>query len=192
VLAVAAVLAGCSSAPVEPQIFTFNYALRQVPDVGALIHSITSGQRTIADVIGPDPCNFTASFAAQSGTGPPVRPVTNVNGNPGQMGFNISIAAATPVNINTDNPPGCPNIGEFNISIGERNEALDVRGRTNRGSAQLVVGGTHFTGTFLEATLAGFRQQTRYASGELRFVATTTVATTVLLVDGSYAFTPHR
>jgi hypothetical protein len=182
----AAMLLGCPGQPLEPQIVIFNYAVRQVADPAALIASIQGGQTTVVAEIGANPCNFTASFAG------PNPPSININGDPGQTGFNISIVSTTPTNLATTNPGNCQAIEEIMIFIGARNQALNVGGRTNLTSAELMVGGMRL-GTasgFFEASLTAFRQQTRYASGEFRFVGTmgsTAGPATVLLADGSYA-----
>ncbi len=194
VLALVAGLFGCtpSGQPLEPKILTFNYMVIQFSDsaaVTALVASIQSGQTTVADELPANPCNFTASFAGtNAGTN---QTSINVNGNPGQTGFNIQIESMTPVNITTTNPTDCQPVSEIAIFIGHMDEALDIGGQTNETSAEMVVGGNLFEtySGFFEGSLTGFRQQTGYASGEFQFVSASpgTAANARLLVSGFYA-----
>jgi hypothetical protein len=190
----AALLAACPNGePVQPQILTFNYKIRQlhVRDVTDLLNRIRSGQTTVANELGSNPCNFTASFANPTPPMVPTAPIVHVGGGPG-AGFNLNITTTTPVSITTTNPPTCQSVDEIAISIGgAQTGGLDVGGRTNLTSAELVVGGTRFTSAvgFFEATLTNFQRPPPggYASGQFRFVATTQVGNATLLGDGSYA-----
>src|SRR5574337_113221 len=107
-------LGGCANrgTPLTPQILTFNYAVRAVPDASALIASVQSGQTTVSDLLSRDPCNFTADFS--SATPPQVFPY----GSPGQTGFNVNIVSTAPVGLSTTNPSSCVALDEVEINIG--------------------------------------------------------------------------
>jgi hypothetical protein len=182
-----AVFFGCgpNSQPLEPKILTFNYMLIQYSDPAAFITEIQSGQKTVADELPADPCNFTADAAAST-------PLSiDIFGDPGQNGFNVTITSATLVNVTTTNPANCQPVNEINMTIGAANEALGVGGQTNKTSADLVVGGNSFSShnKFFEGSLTGYNQQTGYASGGFQFVGSSsgTAANVLLLVHGSFA-----
>ena len=186
VLALVVALTGCTPGgqPLEPKILTFNYLVASFADPAALIASIQNGQTTVADQIRAT-CNFTADAAAS-------RPLSiDILGVPGQTGFNIAIESTTLVSITTTNPANCQPVSEISVFIGGASQALDVGGRTNSTSAEMVVGGNRFdtVGGFFEGSLTGYNQQTGYASGEFQFVADSpgTAANVLLLVDGSFA-----
>jgi hypothetical protein len=186
-LALVAVLVGCTpnSQPLEPKILTFNYVETSYADPAALIASLQSGQTTVADELPANPCNFTAHVANSW-------PLSiDIIGNPGTTGFNVTISSATLVNLTTTNPGNCRPVTEIVVNIGSSNEALDVGGRTNSTSAEMVVGGNRYdTGSgFFEGSLTTFRQQSGYATGEFQFVSDSpgTAANVLLLVSGFYA-----
>ena len=194
-LALVAVLFGCTSSgqPLEPKILSLNYMVIQYSDpaaISALIASIQSGQTTVADELPTDPCNFTAD------DGDTAVLSIDINGIPGDSGFNIAIWTSGLVNITTTNPTDCQPVSSINMTIGSASEALDVGGQTNNTSAIIVMGGNTFntgdelvSNQFFEASLMGFRPQTGYARGEFQFVSAApgTAANARLLVSGFYA-----
>ena len=109
-----------------PQILTFNYAVRTVPDASALIVSVQDGQTTVSDLLSLDPCNFTADFSRAT------PPQIFVNGTPGQTGFNVNIVSTDPVGLSTNNPSSCTALDEFEINIGGLSEALAIGAQTSQ------------------------------------------------------------
>jgi hypothetical protein len=186
-LVVIAALVGCApnGPPVEPKILTFNYVVASYADPAALIAALQNGQTTVADELPTTPCNFTADAAAST-------PLSiDILGTPGQAGFNVTITSATLVNITTTNPANCQPVSEIAMTIGDANEALGVGGKTNRTSAELVVGGDRFdtNNRFFAGSLTGYNQQTGYASGEFQFAGSSpgTAPNVLLLGHGSFA-----
>lgn len=102
-------LAGCATrgTPLAPQLLTFNYAVRAVPDASTLIASVQGGQETVSNLLTREPCNFSADFSS------PTPPQVFINGTPGQTGFNVNIVSTAPVSISTTNPASCTALDEF-------------------------------------------------------------------------------
>lgn len=183
-LALLLALAACTT-PIEPKILTFNYGTIAALDPAMLIDRVASGQTTVDDELGSNPCNFTADAEAST-------PLSiDFLGMPGEEGFNVTISSASLVNLTTTNPPACPAVTEINMTIGALGESLDVGGRTNATGAEIIVGGDGFaTGSgFFEGTLSHYSRQTGYGSGRFQFAAFSPArsAHVVLLVSGSYA-----
>ncbi len=190
-LAIAALvgLGGCANrgTPLTPQILTFNYAVRAVPDASALIASVQSGQTTVSDLLSRDPCNFTADFS--SATPPQVFPY----GSPGQTGFNVNIVSTAPVGLSTTNPSSCVALDEVEINIGGGSEALALGVPTNltNGRIWLVDGRRFETSQFFQARVRAFDTANRRSNGDFQFISRLSAGSnTVLIVEGSYALTP--
>ena len=188
-LAIALALVGCGNrgTPVSPQVLSFNYSVRTVPDASALIASVQGGQTTVADLLSQGPCNFTADFSTRT------PPLISVNGTPGETGFNVRLVSTTPVAIATSNPPSCSAVAEFEISIGGRSEALALGAQTNltEGRVWLVDGNRFPTSQFFQARVTTFDPTTRRAGGDFRFIDRLSPGSnTVMIVEGSYAMTP--
>ncbi|MEO1089006.1 MAG: hypothetical protein AAFX81_00090 [Pseudomonadota bacterium] len=195
-LVLLAALGACqpSGQPVQPQILALNYGVLATPLPGlatprAVIDAVASGQADVGDLLGADPCNFTANFAVT----PP--PQISMNGTPGNVGFSISIVSTNPVNINSQNAANCRVLDEYTLFLGGPPDSLGVGGTTNQTSASVsFTDGSIFDtgGGHLEATLSGFDANTRYSSGAIRIVAdqVATASNRVLVIEGSYAVTP--
>jgi hypothetical protein len=180
-------LAGCST-PIEPQILSFNYALRSVPDWPTFLASVQSGQTRISDLLSSNPCNFTADFSVAS------PPELFTSGTPGQTGFNVSVVALTPVSIPvTTNPPSCPALEQIEIVIGSPSQALALGMFTDvtNGRIWLLNGPRFPISQHFEARVQRFNPANSRSDGQFRFVSRDMAATnTVLIVEGSYAITP--
>jgi hypothetical protein len=186
-MAVLVGLGGCAPRGTPPQLLTFNYGVRTVPDASALIASVQGGQTTISDLLSRDPCNFTADFSRAV----PPRVVTN--GTPGQTGFNVNIISVDPVGLSTTNPSACTALDEVEINIGGLSEALTLGTQTRRTNGRVWLdGGQRFaTSEFFQARVQGFDPANRRSNGDFRFINRLSAGSnTVLIVEGSYALTP--
>jgi len=183
-------LFGCRSnrgTPLTPQILTFNYAVRTVPDASALIASVQGEQTTVSDLLSPDPCNFTADFSSAT------PPQVFVNGTPGRTGFTVNIVSTTPVGLSTTNPSSCTALDEFEINIGGLSEALALGAQTSQtnGRVWLVDGRQFGVSGFFRARVQGFDPANRRSNGDFRFINRLSASSnTVLIVEGTYALTP--
>jgi hypothetical protein len=188
-MAVLVALGGCANrgTPLEPQILTFNYGVRAVPDASALIASVQGGQTTVSDLLSQDPCNFTADFSSAT------PPQIFVNGVPGQTGFNVNLVSTDPVSIPVTNPPSCTALDEFEINIGGLSEALALGAQTSltNGRIWLVDNRQFATSQFFQARVQGFDPANRRSNGDFRFINRLSASSnTVLIVEGSYTLTP--
>ena len=188
-LMAALALAGCANrgTPLTPQLLTFNYAVRTVPDASALITSVQSGQTTVSSLLSQDSCNFTVDFSSAT------PPQVFVNGIPGQTGFNVNIVSTAPVGLSTTNPASCTALDEFEINIGGRSEALALGAQTSltNGRVWLVNGRQFATSQVLQARIQGFDPANRRSNGDFRFIDRLSAGSnTVLILEGSYALTP--
>ena len=182
-------LAGCANrgTPLTPQILTFNYAVRKVPDASAVIASVQGGQTTVSNLLSQDPCNFTADFSSAT------PPQVFANGIPGQTGFNVNIVSTAPVGLSTTNPPSCMALDELEINIGGQSEALALGAQTSltNGRVWLVDGSQFATSQFFQARVQGFDPANRRSNGDFRFIDRLSAGSnTVMIVEGSYALTP--
>jgi hypothetical protein len=182
-------LGGCANrgTPIRPQILTFNYGVRTVPDASALIASVESGQMTVSELLSQDPCNFTADFSSSQ------PPKVVVNGTPGQTGFTVRIFSITPVGLSTNNPSSCTELDEFVIDIGRQSEALALGNLTSLANGRfLLVDGRQFaTSQFFQARVQGFDPANRRSNGDFRFINRLSPGSnTVLIVEGAYALKP--
>jgi hypothetical protein len=182
-------LAGCANrgTPLTPQILTFNYAVRTVPDATALIASVQSGQTTVADLLSQDPCNFTADFSSAT------PPQIFINGIPGQVGFNVNLVSTDPVGVPATNPSSCTALDELEINIGGLSEALGVGAQTSltNGRVWLADDRQFATSQFFQARVQGFDPASRRSNGDFRFINRLSAGSnTVLILEGSYALTP--
>lgn len=191
VLALLIVSLGLSSCnrgtPLRPQILTFNYAVRGVPNASDLIASVQSGQTSVSSLLSVDPCNFTADF---SGATPPQ---VFINGTPGQTGFNVNLISTDPHGIATTNPASCVELDEVEINIGGRSEALALGTLTTHTNGRIWLNnGNQFQASeFFQAQVHGFDPATRRSNGEFRFIdRLSSTSNTVLIVEGTYALTP--
>lgn len=190
VLALTLALAGCANrgTPLAPQILTFNYAVRTVPDATALITSVQGGQTTVSSLLSRDVCNFTADFSSLT------PPQVFIYGVPGQTGFNVNLVSTAPVSsLTTNNPASCTALDEFEINIGGRTEALTLGMQTARtnGRVKLADNREFATSEYFQARVQGFDSATRRSNGDFRFIGRLgSGSNTVLIVDGTYALTP--
>ena len=181
---------GCANrgTPLTPQILTFNYAVRAVPDASALIASVQGGQTTVSDLLARDPCNFTADFSSAT------PPQVFTNGTPGQTGFNVNIVStAAPIGLSTTNPSSCTDLDEFEINIGGQSQALALGAQSSvtNGRVLLVDAREFATSQFFQARVQGFDPANRRSNGDFRFINRLSAGSnTVLIVEGSYALTP--
>ena len=181
--------AGCatSGTPLTPQILSFNYVVRTVPDASALIASVQGGQTTVSSLLSQAPCNFTADFSSAT------PPQVFVNGTPGQTGFNVNIVSTDPVGISTANPASCTALDELEINIGGQSEALVLGAATSltNGRVWLADGRQFATSQFFQARVHDFDVASRRSNGEFRFIDRLSAGSnTVLILEGSYALTP--
>ena len=188
-------LLGCGNTEVfrNLQILSFKYEIRPLGDGQAfddLIASVESGTQSVSSLFNT-PCGFTADFDNDVLT--PTLPLILSFGTPGQTGFNVSIIASNPRNLEGENHPACPKVSQAEIAIGSPSAPLGLgeESHLTNGRVDMVDGSFKFS-RFFRATVQSFDATTHRSSGKYRFINRRDgdQPSGTLIVEGDYAMTP--
>ena len=191
--AIAIALVGCTHTPLTPppQVFTFNYAIVTGPRANDLLNRLPFTPGLVADelaIVRGGSCNFTADFTQLSGHPIPVLRVSRV---PDQFVLNLTVSGANVRNTNTTQPPGCGEVANFIVAMGEASRPLPVGSSTSVGNADIDLGSDHFnTSQFFKGTLHAFDMTTRRTTAEFEFANRISPTSGVLIGQGSFTMNP--
>ncbi len=178
-----ALLAPLALAACADETLIFNYGDRAHSDT--LVADVTSGVRTINGVLGNDPCILNVNTDITSID-------DEINGTPGQRGFNMSMSVAGPANRITSNPAGCVGIEDITIFIGDINATLNVGQETSDGRVEVTIGGQTYRSdrpnAYFRARVTSFDSGAITAAGTFEAMARTFNATPERMVTLTGSF----